>query len=129
MTNQCSTPIDWGDLLLCDHTAGSQLLVRGLVLRNAVLPSAELIDSGLALPAPLAFNLSGSGSSNTSLVLDDCTVVTSCANLAQFAVWVNASGRSSSVQLAQVQLCAYARACTCSPHAMNACASASHAVL
>ena len=74
--------------------AGSQLLVRGLLLRNAMLPSKQLVDSGLAAPAPLAFNLStsssGSGGSigNTSLVLDNCTLSTSCDNLAQFGSWL-----------------------------------------
>ena len=67
--------------------AGSHLLVRGLLLRNAVLPSRQLVDSGLAAPAPLAFNLSSS--SNASLVLDSCTISTSCDNLAQFAAWLS----------------------------------------
>ena len=66
--------------------AGSHLLVRGLLLRNAVLPSRQLVDSGLAAPAPLAFNLSSS--SNASLVLDSCTISTSCDNLAQFGSWL-----------------------------------------
>ena len=75
------------------HTlADSHLLVQGLLLRNAVLPSGQLVDSGLAAPAPLAFNLSlaGSSSSNSSasLVLDSCTVSTSCGNLAQFVAWL-----------------------------------------
>ena len=71
--------------------AGTHLLVQGLLLRNAVLPSRQLVDSGLATPAPLAFNLSSgsSGGSNASLVLDSCTVTTSCANLAQFAAWAS----------------------------------------
>ena len=67
-------------------SAGSHLLVSGLLLRNAVLPSKQLVDSGLAAPAPLAFNLSSSG--NASLLLQGCTVSTSCDNLAQFAAWV-----------------------------------------
>ena len=53
------------------------------------------MDSGLAPPAPLAFNLStgsssaGGGSAAGMLVLDNCTVVaTSCSNLNQFAAWV-----------------------------------------
>ena len=79
-------------------TTGSELLITGLLLRNAVLPSAELVESGLALPAPLAFNLSGSTS---SLVLQNCTVATSCANLAQFASWVTDGGRSGVVQVRQ----------------------------
>ena len=72
------------------------MLVRGLLLRNALLPSKQLVDSGLAAPAPLAFNLSSSGNSSSSsssagasLVLDSCTVITSCDNLAQFALWVS----------------------------------------
>ena len=65
--------------------AGS-LLVRGLLLRNSVLPSRQLVDSGLATPAPLAFNLS---SNAASLVLDSCTLSTSCDNLAQFAAWLS----------------------------------------
>ena len=64
-----------------------------------MLPSAELVESGLALPAPLAFNLSG----NSSLVLENCTATTSCTNLAQFARWLTADGRGSSVSLAQVR--------------------------
>ena len=62
-------------------------MVRGLLLRNALLPSRALVDAGLAAPAPLAFNLSSS--SNASLVLDSCTVATTCSNLAQFAAWVS----------------------------------------
>ena len=65
-------------------SAGSGLLLRGLLLRNAVLPSMQLVNGGLAAPAPLAFNLSVS---NSSLVLDGCTVHTSCDNLAQLAPW------------------------------------------
>ena len=58
-----------------------------------MLPSRQLVDSGLAAPAPLAFNLSSSSNSGGSaagmLVLDSCTVVaTSCSNLNQFAAWV-----------------------------------------
>ena len=79
--------------------AGSHLLVRGLLLRNAVLPSWQLVNSGLALPVPLAFNVS---SSNTSLLLLDCTLSTSCDNLAQFATWV---GRQPSVNAIQVWGC------------------------
>ena len=86
------------------HTAGSHLLIRGLLLRNAVLPSGQLVVSGLALPVPLAFNLSSSNSSaagsNASLVLDGCTITaTSCANLAQFASWLAAGASSSLVQV------------------------------
>ena len=66
--------------------------MRGLLLRHAVLPSRQLVESGLAAPAPLAFNLSGSSSgsssNNASLVLDSCTVSTSCGNLAQFVAWL-----------------------------------------
>ena len=78
---------------------GSHLLVEGLLLRNAVLPSWQLVESGLALPAPLAFNLS---SGNTSLLLLNCTVSTTCDNLAQFAVWV---GQQPSVNATQVWGC------------------------
>ena len=53
------------------------------------------MDLGLAAPAPLAFNLSSSNSSDSGgsaaglLVLDNCTVVAaSCSNLKQFAAWV-----------------------------------------
>ena len=67
-------------------STGSELLVRGLLLRNTVLPSRHLVDSGLVAPAPLAFNLS---SLNASLVLDSCTLSTTCANLAQFVEWVS----------------------------------------
>ena len=63
--------------------AGSHLLVEGLLLCNAVLPSWKLVDSGLALPAPLAFNLSGS---NTSLLLLNCTVSTSCNNYTVYRI-------------------------------------------
>ena len=83
--------------------AGSQLVIRQLLLRNAVLPSKQLVERGLAAPAPLAFNLSSGSSSAGSLVLDSCTVSTSCDNLAQFAQWV--SGLTlplADVQLAQV---------------------------
>ena len=80
-------------------TAGSHLLVEGLLLRNAVLPSRQLVDSGLAAPAPLAFNLS----SNTSLLLQSCTVSTTCDNLAQFAAWVGGQAQQpSSVNATQV---------------------------
>ena len=61
-----------------------------------MLPSWQLVDSGLALPVPLAFNIS---SSNTGLLLLDCTVSTSCDNLAQFAAWV---GQQPSVTAIQV---------------------------
>ena len=67
--------------------AGSQLVVQGLQLLNVVLPSRALVDSGLAAPAPLAFNLSSSD--NASLVLDSCTVTATCSNLAHFAAWVS----------------------------------------
>ena len=79
------------------HGAGSRLLLRGLLLQNALLPSGQLVNSGLAAPAPLAFNLSSG-----SLVLDSCTVSTSCSNLAQFASWV--SGQPS-VNASQVCVC------------------------
>ena len=85
--------------------AGSQLVLRGLLLRNAVLPSMQLVVSGLAVPAPLAFNLSSSGSSGAAhLVLDSCTVMTSCANFDQFAEWAAGLVPTSSadVQLVQV---------------------------
>ena len=78
------------------HAGSHVLTVQGLLLRNALLPSKQLVDSGRAAPAPLAFNLSSSSSSNfsnvgaVSLVLLDCTVSTSCGNLAQFAAWVGA---------------------------------------
>ena len=75
-------------------------MVRGLLLRNAVLPSRQLVDSGLASPAPLAFNLS---SGNTSLVLDSCTVSTSCDNLAQFAAWLSRQQQRPSVKATQVR--------------------------
>ena len=81
------------------HAGSHVLTVQGLLLRNALLPSKQLVDSGRAAPAPLAFNLSSSSSSSSSsnfsnvgavcLVLLDCTVSTSCDNLAQFAAWVN----------------------------------------
>ena len=101
--------------------AGTHLLIRGLLLRNAVLPSGPLVVSGLAAPAPLAFNLSGSSSSkiyNSSswsgsssgspgggLSLDSCTVTASCANLAQFALWLaQLTPASLDMELTQVQL-------------------------
>ena len=52
---------------------GAQLWVKGPFLNYAVLPSLQLVASGLAAPALLAFNLSGSG--NSSLMLDGCTAV------------------------------------------------------
>ena len=103
--------------------------MRGLLLRHAVLPSRQLVESGLAAPAPLAFNLSssssGSGSSlafnlsgsssgssssstNTSLLLDSCTVSTSCDNLAQFAAWLSGQQLRPSVQ-AKMQVGGYER--------------------
>ena len=93
MTNMCGT-----------HTspAGTQLSIRGLLLRNAVLPSAHLVDSGLAAPAPLAFNLSSGNT--TTLVLDSCTVISSsCSNLAQFARWLDGlTPTQADVQVLQV---------------------------
>ena len=78
------------------HAGSHVLTVQGLLLRNALLPSKQLLDSGRAAPAPLAFNFSSSSSSSNfsnagavSLVLLDCTVSTSCGNLAQFAAWVS----------------------------------------
>ena len=94
--------------------AGSHLLVQGLLLLNAVLPSAQLLDSGLASAAPLAFNLSrgSSGSSNSSsdpvLVLDSCTVSTSCDNLAQFAAWLHREQQQPYLNVTQVS-----GACVC----------------
>ena len=86
----------WPNHICLPLHAGSHLRVQGLLLLNAVLPSVQLLDSGLATAAPLAFNLSrGSSSSNSSnsddpdLVLDSCTVSTSCDNLAQFAAWLH----------------------------------------
>ena len=84
--------------------AGSHLLVEGLLLRNSVLPSWQQVNSGIALPAPLAFNLS---SSNTSLLLLNCTVSTSCDNLAQFAVWVRQQPSVYVVQVCWLQLHIY----------------------
>ena len=93
MTNMCGT-----------HTspAGTQLSIRGLLLRNAVLPSAHLVDSGLAAPAPLAFNLSSGNT--TTLVLDSCTLVSSsCANLDQFVWWLDGlTPTQADVQVLQV---------------------------
>ena len=65
-----------------------------------MLPSQQLVDSGLAAPAPLAFNLSASG--NSSLLLDGCTVVTSCSNLDQYRHWVGslAASGTTDVQVA-----------------------------
>ena len=81
--------------------------MRGLLLRHAVVPSRQLVDSGLAAPAPLAFNLggsnSGSSSNNASLVLDSCTVSTSCDNLAQFAAWLSRQQQRPSVKATQVR--------------------------
>ena len=56
-------------------------------MRQAVLPSLHLVQSGLALPAPLAFNLSLAAGNQSQLVLDSCTVDTSCDNLLQFQQW------------------------------------------
>ena len=78
---------------------GAQLWVQGLVLNHAVLPSLQLVASGRAAPAPLAFNLSVSG--NSSLLLDGCTVVTSCSNLDQYRRW---AGSLPSVDMAGVQV-------------------------
>ena len=82
-----------------ESPAGAQLRVQGLVLNHAVLPSQQLVASGLASPAPLAFNLSVSG--NSSLLLDGCTVVTGCSNLGQFRLWV---GSLSAADTADVQV-------------------------
>ena len=86
--------------------------MRGLLLRHAVLPSRQLVDSGLAAPAPLAFNLggsnSGSSSNNASLVLDSCTVSTSCDNLAQFAAWLHREQQQPYLNVTQVS-----GACVC----------------
>ena len=65
-----------------------------------MLPSRQLVDSGLAAPAPLAFNLS---SINASLLLDGCTLTTSCDNLAQFAAWVTVQQPSVNHHAAQVR--------------------------
>ena len=96
--------------------AGSNLLIQGLLLRNAVLPSRQLVDSGRAAPAPLAFNLSSGNSGNSSsssnlapatLFLDGCTVSSSCSNLAQFASWlVSLTAAVADVEVVQVCLCA-----------------------
>ena len=97
----CTLKLDLGTRLHAPCTiSGSHLLVRGLLLRNAVLPSKQLVDGGVALPVPLAFNLSSGGNSSSGqLVLDGCTITTSCANLAQFAPWVTAGGTGSVVQV------------------------------
>ena len=64
--------------------------MQGLTLTHAVLPSAQLVTSGLAAPAPLAFNLSGISSGiSSSLLLDGCTIVSGCSNLAQFSLWLD----------------------------------------
>ena len=68
----------------CSLHAGAQLRVQGLTLDHAVMPSAQLVASGAAPPAPLAFNISG----GSSLTLDGCTVLTRCSNLGQFRQWV-----------------------------------------
>ena len=62
-----------------------------------MLPSQQLVDSGLAAPAPLAFNLSASG--NSSLLLDGCTVVTSCSNLDQYRHWVGSLAASGTADV------------------------------
>ena len=79
---------------------GAHLRVKGLVLNHAVLPSQQLVASGLAAPAPLAFNLSVSG--NSSLLLDGVTVVTGCSNLDQYRLWVGSLANSDR---ADVQVC------------------------
>ena len=97
----------WPNHICLPLHAGSHLRVQGLLLLNAVLPSAQLLDSGLATAALLAFNLSrgSSGSSNSSnssgpvLVLDGCTVSTSCDNLAQFAAWLHREQQQPHVSL------------------------------
>ena len=87
-----------------------------------MLPSAQLLDSGLATAAPLAFNLSrgssglsinSNSSSNCSdpdLVLDSCTVSTSCDNLAQFAAWLY---RQQQQQQAYLNVTQVSGACVC----------------
>ena len=66
-----------------------------------MLPGKQAVDFGLAAPAPLAFNLSGGG----SVVLEACTVTTSCSNLAQFASWVGGQLlQPSSVNATQAQV-------------------------
>ena len=91
--------------------AGSRLLIQGLLLRNAVLPSRQLVDSGRAAPAPLAFNLNSGNSGNSSipatLFLDGCTISTSCNNLAQFASWLaSLTAAVADMEVVQVCLCA-----------------------
>ena len=65
-----------------------------------MLPSQQLVASGLASPAPLAFNFSASG--NSSLLLDGVTVMTGCSNLGQFRLWVGSLAASDT---ADVQVC------------------------
>ena len=95
--------------------SGSALRLQGLLLRNAVLPSKQVVASGLAAPAPLAFNLSGSssGSIGGSLVLEGCTVSTSCSNLDQFAAWVGGQLLQPSVNATQVQVGTPTHGCHC----------------
>ena len=92
---------------------GSTLRLQDLLLRNAVMPSKLGVDSGLVAPAPLAFNLSsssggssGSSGGNTggSLVLDSCTVSTSCSNLDQFAAWMGGQLLQPSVNATRMQV-------------------------
>ena len=80
--------------------SGSHLDIQGLLLVNAVLPSRQLITNGLAPPSPLAFNISNSSS---SLALQNCTISTSCKNLAQFLPWAISLPAEAGVQLAQVR--------------------------
>ena len=98
-------------LIATAFTSGSALRLQGLLLRNAVLPSKQVVDRGLAAPAPLAFNLSGSSSStttttnlNASLVLEGCTVSTSCSNLDQFATWVTGQLLQPSMNITRAQV-------------------------
>ena len=107
----------WPNHICLPLHAGSHLRVQGLLLLNAVLPSAQLHDSGLATAAPLAFNLSrgSSGSSSNSsdpvIVLDSCTVSTSCDNLAQFAAWLHRQQQQQ--QLPYLNITQVSGACVC----------------
>ena len=81
-----------------------------------MLPSKQVVDSGLAGPAPLAFNLSISSSGSiggSSLVLEGCTVRTSCSNLDQFAAWVGGQLLQPSVNASQMQVGAPINGCHC----------------
>ena len=63
------------------------------------------MDSGLVVPAPLAFNVSSASNSSDptapALLLDSCTLSTSCDNLAQFTAWLGGLS-ADQVQLVQV---------------------------